>query len=365
MGRLIANVGLMSILLFDFSCIRSVTVPIRTVPPILVVEGWITTDPPPYSINLSYSGMFTNTFQSGLDSNQQFITDAKVTILDDLGDTTACFRSTNGTYLSYDTNFIGTVGRTYMLKIYLANGKIYLSKPEKIVAVPPLDSVSIVYDSNYFAGIRPTQFIVSVNTHDPAGQPNYYRWTASGYIPRKSVGMSCRPFGPICPDPFTCLCYAECDQFLVNNQINVLSDQNIDGREISKQPVFYSPVYWDGNHYIEIKQYSISQEAFLFWEQYLAQTNRTGSILDPLPASLTGNIYNQADSTDIALGLFSASGVFTKKIVIVPFFLQIYLLESIVAPFIKQGDCQDAYPNTLLDNAMPAEWENAEEIDVG
>src|ERR1035438_10455133 len=158
-----------------FSCMRQVDVPIRTVPPILVVEGWITTDPPQYSINLSYSGMFTNTFQAALDSNQQFITDAKVTILDDLGDTTACFRSTNGTYLSYDTNFIGTVGRTYMLKIYLANGKIYLSKPEKIVAVPPIDSVSIVYDSNYFAGIRPTQFIVSVNTHDPAGQPNYYR----------------------------------------------------------------------------------------------------------------------------------------------------------------------------------------------
>jgi hypothetical protein len=364
MKERLIHTGAWLLLFSHFSCIRNVSVPIRTVPPILVVEGWITTDPPPYSINLSYSGIFTNTFQAGVDSDQQFITDAKVTILDDVGDSTSCVRSTNGTYLSYDTNFIGTVDRSYTLRVYLSNGKTYLSKPEKIVAVPPIDSVSIVYDSNYVAGVRPTQFIVSINSHDPAGLANYYRWTASGYIPRKSVGMSCRPFGPPCTDPFMCLCYAECDQFLANNQINVLSDQYIDGREISDQPVFYSPVYWNGNHYIEIKQYSITQEAFLFWQQYLVQTNLTGSILDPLPAPLRGNMYNQADSTDIALGLFSASAATSKKIIIVPAFLQIYLLESIVGPFIVQGDCQDAFSNALPDNSAPTGWGNAQVINL-
>jgi hypothetical protein len=352
----------LAVLVF-FSCIRQIDVPIRTVPPILVVEGWITTDPPPYTINLSYSGLFTNTYLAGQDSNQQFITDAKVTLLDDLGDSTSCIRSVKGTYLSSDTNFIGTVGRTYTLKIYLSNGKTYLSKPEKIVPVPPIDSVSLVYDSSYIADIRPTQFIVSVNTHDPAGIPNYYRWTASGYIPRKSWGDFCIYGYPPCTDPFSCTCFAFCEQFLNNSEINVLSDQFINGREITEQPVFNSPVYWFGVHYIEIKQYSISQEAYLFWEQYLAQTNRTGSILDPLPAQLTGNIYNQADSNDIALGLFSGSAATTKKVIIIPFFLQTYLLESIAYYYIKQGDCQFTYPNTLDDDAIPAGWEDAQVID--
>src|ERR1700726_690954 len=115
-NRLHVRIGLWSILVFNFACVRNVSVPIRTVPPNLVVEGWITTDPPPYSINLSYSGVFTNTYQAGVDSNQQFITDAKVTILDDLGDSTPCYRYSKGTYLSADTNFIGTVGRTYTIK---------------------------------------------------------------------------------------------------------------------------------------------------------------------------------------------------------------------------------------------------------
>jgi hypothetical protein len=160
-----------------------------------------------------------------------------------------------------------------------------------------------------------------------------------------------------------CLCFAECDQLLFNSQITVLSDQFIDGREISDQPVFYSPIYWDGDHYIEIKQYSISQNAYLFWGQYLAQTNRTGSILDPLPAPLTGNIYNQSDSNDIALGLFSGSAAVTKKIIIIPLFLQTYLLESIAYYYIKPGDCQYTYPNALNDDAIPAGWEDAQVMD--
>jgi Domain of unknown function (DUF4249) len=349
--------------LFLCSCIRNVTVPIRSVPPIIVVEGWITTDPPPYSINLSYSGKFTSTYQGGTDSvKQQFITDARVTIEDDLGDSTTCIRSVNGTYLSSDSNFIGFVGRTYTLKIYLSNGKTYQSKPEKIMPVPPIDSVSVVYDSSYVTDIRPTQFVISVNTHDPPSVPNYYRWTASGYIPRKSWGNLCTYPYPPCTDPFSCSCFALCEQFLNNGEINVLSDQFIDGREITEQPVFYSPVYWFGVHYIEIKQHSISQGAYLFWEQYLTQTNRTGSILDPLPAQLAGNIYNQADSNDIALGLFSVSAVYTKKLIIVPFFLQTYLLESIAGSYDQQGNCQLTYPNALNDDAVPPGWENAQVI---
>ncbi len=165
--------------LLSFGCVRTVTVPIRNVQPILVVEGWITTDPPPYSVNLSYSGKFTSAYQRNLDS-QQFIYDARVTIKDDLGDSTTCIQSVNGTYLSTDSNFIGTAGRTYTLKIYLSNGQIYQSKPEKITPVPPIDSIHVAYDSTFIAEVRPTQLIVSVDTHDPPDTTNYYRWTASG-----------------------------------------------------------------------------------------------------------------------------------------------------------------------------------------
>ncbi|HTS46104.1 MAG TPA: DUF4249 domain-containing protein [Puia sp.] len=348
---------LVGVLFLPLACIRSVNVPIRNVSPNLVVEGSITTSPPPYTIKLSYSGAFDATYQL---TPENYISDAQVVIEDDLGDSTSCQWQYNGTYLSTDSNFIGKVGRAYTLKIRLSNGKTYVSNQEKITPVPSIDSVTITYDSSYISDVRPTQFIISVNTHDPAGAQNYYRWTASAYVPRKSYGWPCSISSPPCG--IYCTCFALCVQYTPNNAINVMSDQFVDGREI-QQPVYYSPVYWFGTHFIEMEQYSINKDVYIFWNQYLAQTNRTGSILDPLPAPLLGNVHNQADSNDVALGIFSASDVVSKKIKITPFFLQEYYLLSIAIDFIKMGDCHSVYVNSLDDDASPPGWDSAQSFE--
>src|ERR1700722_17707750 len=178
------------LLLFFCSCVRRITPPIRNGAPILVVEGMITTDSTPYIIKLSYTGTFTNA-NVNLDSNQNFITGATVVIKSDTGDSTLCDSIFPGTYQSNDPDFVGIVGRTYTLKIYLPNGKTYISTPEKINPVPQIDSVTVVYDSTHITDIRPTQLIFSVNSRDPPGVQNYYRWTAFGYVPGKSWGDSC------------------------------------------------------------------------------------------------------------------------------------------------------------------------------
>jgi len=349
------------LLLSLISCVRQVNVPIRTVPPQLVVEGWITTDSAPYTIKLSYSGPFTNTYQVSEDTGKYFIMDARVTIVDDLGDSTPCIWVGSGNYLSADPNFIGAIGRTYTLRIYLSNGNTYLSKPETIYPVPPIDSLSLVYDSTWITDVRPNQYIISANTHDLAGTRNYYRWTASAYIARKSWGgNSCvaTPYWGPCGDPFSCTCHALCDEYVADGGINVLSNQLINGREII-QTAYNIPIYWLGKDFVQVNQYSISENVYEFWEQYEAQTNRTGSILDPLPAPVIGNIYNAIDSTDIALGIFSASAGASQRLVIVPFNLQQYWLESIAGEFIQPGDCQVVYPGALPDDTDPPGWENA------
>src|SRR5579864_8521053 len=137
------------------TCVRRIDLPIRQVLPKLVVEGMITTDSTPYSINLSYSGSFTNLYDFSQHLSQYYITDAKVTIEDDLGDSTSCQWIGLGTYQSTDPSFIGTVGRTYTLKIYLTNGNVYLSKPETITAVPPIDSLTVFHDTSFITDVRP------------------------------------------------------------------------------------------------------------------------------------------------------------------------------------------------------------------
>ena len=350
-------------------CVRRISPPIHNGPPLLVVEGLITTDSTLYTFKLSYTGNFTNASAS-VDSNQNYINDARVVVKDDEGDSALCSLISQGTYQTSDSSFIGIVGRTYTLEIYLSNGKTYVSSPEKINPVPPIDSISVAYDSTYITDVRPTQLILSANVHDPPSVQNYYRWTASGYIPRKSWGFYCSPPPPFpeCNDPYSCNCMALCEQYITMSQVNILSDKLINGNEII-QPVFYSPIYWFGKHFIEVKQYSLNQDTYLFWQNYLQQTNQTGGVLDPIPESLVGNIYNANDSSDVALGYFETSAVVTKKVVIVLFFLQEYYLQSVAGQFVADkkaggGDCHLAYPNSLNDDADPTGWENAQEIDL-
>ena len=231
--------------LFFFNCVRRITPPIRESAPILVVEGLVTTDTIPYAVKLSYTGSFLNA-STRIDSNQNFINDAKVVIKDDAGDSSLCNLISPGTYQSIDSNFVGITGRTYTLEIYLSNGKTYVSSPEKINPVPPIDSISVVYDSTFITDVRPTQLIISANLHDPASAQNYYRWTALGYTPRKSWGDSCSYPYHECGDPYGCSCFALCEQYITNNQLNVLSDKLVNGNEII-EPVFYSPIYWFGD----------------------------------------------------------------------------------------------------------------------
>ena len=350
--------------LMTVDCVRVVKVPVRNVPPMLVVQGLVTTSPGPYTINLSYSGRYTNGYQAAVLDSQYFIPDAKVVIRDDVGDSTTCSYAGFGNYLSDSVNFKGVVGRSYTLAVYLSNGRVYLSKPETLPAVAPIDSLTIGYDSAGLTFIQPPPLVATVNSHDPGGGPHYYRWSSFGYIPRKSWGFPCNISDPPCNDPFVCTCEAFCEQVnSVVSQVTLYSNQYTEGRQIIK-PVYYSPVYWFGKHFMEIDQYSLTLTSYRFWEQYLEQTNRTGSILDPLPSPVTGNIYNAADSNDLALGIFSASGVFQKKLTVVPFFLQEYELESVAGSYILPGDCDLVYRNTLPDLVSPPAWDSAEVLNL-
>jgi hypothetical protein len=75
-------------------------------------------------------------------------------------------------------------------------------------------------------------------------------------------------------------------------------------------------------------------------------------------------MYNAADSTDLALGIFSASDVYKEKVILIPFFLQEYELESVAGLDIVMGDCGLAYPNALPDETAPPAWDGAQVINI-
>jgi hypothetical protein len=294
------------------SCIAELEVNVRNEELKLVVDGSISSQKPPYRIKLSYSGdlKFTNQLPE-----QSVIRFAKVFVTDDLGKKIIYYPQANGTYLTLDTDDNqAKVGRTYTLTIELPSGEIYQSRPEKIPAIVPIDKIYYEYKrvvSGYDAKgfvISPNGYDIFIDTKDPANQTNYYRWEASTVSRRSATGVICG---------FFTYCNTSCNQEIKSiESLKTYSDQYVNGNTIKKQQVIFSPLYATGYHYIEVSQQSLTREAYQFWKRFEEQQTRTGSVLDPLPASIEGNVYSVKDPNKLALGFFSVVGVYKKRFIL-------------------------------------------------
>lgn len=329
---------------FLFGCIKQAKLNYRTPEKTLVVEGLLLTDSTPCKVSLSYSGLFNERGGQLKDP----ITNAIVFLFDDADDSLQLTSDGAGNYTDVHQVFHASAEHSYFIKILLADGKKYASIPEKITPVVQnfeLDTVGVtdapglpeLYGAN-----------VEINIQDPPNETNYYRWISIDYLPRKGLGLPCNG-GPCC---------AYCYQLFNDSAVRVLSDKNLNGTLIRDESVLISPYYDYGKHYIELKQLSLTREAYLFWQLYQQQTTRTGSIEDPLPSELNGNIYNVNDTTQLALGYFEASDVYSRKYVLAPLFTYSYYTLAYAAKYIspERRCCEDVYPNAI--KYAPDAWQN-------
>ena len=79
-----------------------------------------------------------------------------------------------------------------------------------------------------------------------------------------------------------------------------------------------------------VTQQTITAEAFDYWSRIDLVSNQLGSLLDPPPASVRGNIYNIDDPNEIILGYFGAiaedadvlftnAGIFFEEFELLPY----------------------------------------------
>lgn len=328
------------------SCVEEVQLPPRSVASRLVVEGLITNEAPPYSVKLTFTGAY-NSLIYGQD--EIAVSGASVTITE-IGGRTVQLQQDPITPLFYwqrDPAFVGTVGKSYQLTVELADGTRYVSEPEPLLAVPAIDRIYAEYlprAADDFS--NPDYYEVLLDTKDPAEPGNYYRWSAYGYVPRFSTGES-RGFAGVCCQ--------YCFYPIYGSGSDVQSDALINGKAITRRPVHASPIYYPGQHFIEVRQYSLTRSAYQFWTRFEEQRKRTGSLFDPLPASIEGNVHGEDDPDKLALGYFGASAVSTKRMIIPGDTNSVRKLEiKYSGIFVEKGNCQRVYSQGQL--SKPEGW---------
>ncbi|GAB3823143.1 hypothetical protein GCM10028895_29570 [Pontibacter rugosus] len=129
------------------------------------------------------------------------------------------------------------------------------------------------------------------------------------------------------------LCYSA-EKF---EQLKVTDDRLTNGRKVINQNVLFIPFnrYLGVKNKLKIYQYSITSEAYDFFRILEQQKESTGTVFDPPPAEVKGNVFNVSDNEEKVIGFFDVAGVSTKEVVILK-----EDIEYRMRPFIFPDDCR-------------------------
>lgn len=279
----------------------------------LVIDASLTNETTAHFVNLSY------TFEIDTSRNDP-AESATVAFIDDSGNRTLLPERSPG-YYATDSGFAGVPGRTYVLEVILADGSEYRSDPELMPVPVPIDSIYGRYitiptddDNTDQTGVQ-----VFLDAHASDGQPRNFRYTYresyetpvpypssydwSGSGANFQIFEREQPLG-------TCYRKGESNTTLIG------STKGLSENRILEFPVRFineSARELAYRYIIEVSQYTISNDAQLFY-RYLQESNEgAGSLSDRQLGSINGNISDVNDPLAPVLGYFEVAGVTKAK----------------------------------------------------
>jgi hypothetical protein len=281
----------------------------------LVVDGRVTTEFDFQWIYLTYDAGYNSSetnFSNLVKNAKVWVTDDKGNRFDFIDDTNPKGNVLTGFGFDYRSKdrFQAVVGRTYQLFIQTQNGKNYTSKPEKIRAIPPIEKVYTEFRELSGSNLSPRgEFLIYTDLKDSPTTGEFYQWET---IHQEQI-VFCRYWvlrGNFEPQYFRDKCCGDCWESSICQECKQFaSDKLINGKEIRKKYLGKAPYTDTKPYYLMIKQYSISEETFKFWNAVQAQAQNSGGLFDTTPESVRGNISNTNDTNEEVLGIFSACDV--------------------------------------------------------
>jgi len=232
------------------------------------------------------------------------ISGATVLLFDDQGNQEQLTEIRNGYYMGVSK---GVVGRKYHINVHLSNNDIVNSSPQLLKPCPSIDSLFLEQISylkpfgNIKVDVNGLNLNLYMNHNDTLSR--YYKWKIGGTYEKSSA------FG-------VDTCYVTLPTHF-NFVIGESMSNNID--LLWKKLKFIEP---DGTyafgHSVEVTQYALTKEAYDYWKKIEDQQNNVGSVFDPPPAQITGNLNYDDNQNSPAIGFFEVSSVKKKRIFIKP-----------------------------------------------
>ena len=201
-------------------------------------------------------------------------------------------------------------GENYRLHIRTLKGVDYYSEYVPVVSTPPIDSVSWHVEND---GVQ-----INVNTHDPKNTTRYYRWEYAETWEFRSAFYSALELKNnkiINRTEEIYQCWGS------SNSTNIItaSTARLSQDVVSQAPLTLIPgssVKLGITYSMLVRQIALTQAGYDYYDQLAKITQNIGSIFDPQPSQLTGNMHSATNASDLVLGFFRVGTVESKRIFI-------------------------------------------------
>lgn len=214
-------------------------------------------------------------------------------------------------------------GERYRLHITTPTREEYFSQYIELKSSPSLDSVTW----------RPFEdgVAIYVHAHDETGNTRYYQWTYEETWEYRSKLHSAVRFtdkGEVLlrtaeEDIHTCWNSQQSSQILITST-EKFSEDRVQGFEIAFHTRGSRKL--SRRYSINVQQRALTREAYEYWQELKKNTENLGTLFDPMPSQLTGNLYSSTNSEKPVLGFFSGGSIQEKRIFIAFAELPDYLL---------------------------------------
>lgn len=268
----------------------------------LVVEGNLNVGPDSTTITLSRSVKVNEL------ATVKVVPGAKLTVENKNGGIVSLNEMPGGRY-GNKLNLVS--GNEYRLRIKTSDRKEYVSDYVVAKTTPPIDSVTWKKDNQ--------DLIIQANTHDPSNNTRYYKWdfdetweiNSFFYSDYQWVGGT-----TIIPSPGY---HFQCWKYGHSTSINLGSSSQLNEDRISDVAITRIPQGSEkiGVRYsILLKQLSLTKDAYDYFQVMKKNTESLGSIFDPQPSEMKGNIQCISHPEEGVIGFITASSSSEKRIFI-------------------------------------------------
>jgi hypothetical protein len=292
-------IGIISIFFIAAGCIKPYTPHLnQPATGYLVVEGNINMGDGPSPIILSRSEPLTDT------SVEIFENGASVTLEGSDGSTYIASPGGPGTYTFGSLPLDPT--KTYRLDIHTTSGDEYQSDYVPVIPNPPIDSITLVAKGS--DGVY-----LNANTHNPSNNSRYYQWSWSETWEYNSAEYSSLEFDkatdtviqrPAADQIYTCWRTDSSTSILIYSTTKLGQDV------VSQFPVNFineGDQRLSVEYSIYLHQYALSEGAYNYLSLMQSNTENLGSIFDPLPSGLRGNIHCVTQPSQVVVGYVNVS----------------------------------------------------------